>query len=181
MSSETFGNDGDKVHHSEGRDGVITRNRIDSDNEIRVSFDNGCSSRYVNIRRLTLIPETPVEPETPTGNWTFKVSSIQAIDWPRMESDLTNSKPLLNINVDMGEGVVMPMVMVQRALLRKAKACKIKLPVAKDGYVDGKDGNIFIVRNHIAEWVSWGKKVKDAAWPKAMQQTAVVSAQQISV
>ena len=186
MSEETFGKIGQKVVHKNFdwvgviTDNVIKRRRITVD----FSADPKCTASNGHNRdlepRYVILIDTPNAAHVQNAKgWNFKVSAIQAIDWARMENDLTNSKPLLSVKLDMGNDRILNLVVVQRALLDKAAACKIKVPALKANMID-TDINVFQVRNHIAEWVTWGKKVKAAAWPKGMQ-TATVTAQQISV
>jgi len=170
-----------RVRIKSGKAGVVYDQIVDIDDSIRVLFDDSDHPNWISISRLTAV--LVAEPETVSTSkegWNFKVSAIQAIDWARMENDLSTGKPLLSVTVDIGGDSPLNLVMVQRALLDKANACKIKTPTSPKNMIDGAP-NVFEVRNHIAEWVTWGKKVKAAAWPKGLRCTATVTAQQISV
>ena len=194
MSNEIHGKVGQRVEHFNfGWKGVIINNVINSCGKITIDYSEDTVAlkihRRNSLKKWTSEPcyvnilstSESISVENTDNSWSFKTTALAAVDWTRMENDLTNATPLLSLNLAMANGLEMPLIMVQRELLFKAEACKIKSPAKKADWFDGEGGNIFLVRNHVAEWVNWAKKVRAAAWPENMRCNSVITAQLLSV
>ena len=161
-------------------DGYFFGMSPNSADRIRISTDPVCEGWFTSDsaedwEKADTHNTSPLQKEN--VDYQFQVNSLYAIDQELVRAEVTHKNQLALVTVE-GEVETSQLVVVYPELLEKARVLKMARPTSV-AVIFGK--NIFVCKNHFAEWVSWAKKVKAAPWKKKQRNHATISVKTLSL